>query len=226
MGAQPPKQGGAQHEAARIGGGGSGADPRDAPVEHVDIEQHRANVHRVDEQLGEQAKPHVLAAQQVAQHHIVAQGKRRRPDPRMAVDARVVLERVAAADQAQRAVDQRHLHGQHAEPNDGGQQQGAYQRGAQRRTVPGAVRLRDEAGGTHAQEAEAPEHKAEEQAAGGHTAQVGRIRQVAGHGGIDRAKDRLGQVGEDDRECQRQHAAMPAGSGEGRRCAGSAAAGR
>ena len=47
MRAQAPEQRGAQQETARIGGGGGGADPRDAPVEHIDIEQHRGNVHRI-----------------------------------------------------------------------------------------------------------------------------------------------------------------------------------
>lgn len=70
------------------------------------------------------------------------------------------------------------------------------------------MRLCDETGRAHAQEAEAPEHEIEEQAAERHAAEILRAVEMAGHGRIDRAENRLGQVGEDDRKGKREHAPM------------------
>src|SRR3546814_8805113 len=73
------------------------------------------------------------------------------------------------------------------------------QAGTQLGAVAGAVGLGGEAGRAHAQKAEAPEQEAEDDAAHGHAADEAGVRQVADSRRIDRAEQRRGQVGQDDR---------------------------
>src|SRR3546814_16174976 len=66
-----------------------------------------------------------------------------------------------------------------------------------------------EAGRAHAQKAEAPEQEAEDDAAHGHAADEAGVRKVADYRRIDRAEQRRGQVGQDDRPGELPDTAVP-----------------
>lgn len=77
------------------------------------------------------------------------------------------------------------------------------------------MRLCDEAGRPHPQEAETPEHEIEEQPAECDAAEILRAVEVAGDGRVDGAEDWLGQVRQDDREGEREDAPMRDGGRTG-----------
>ncbi len=124
----------------------------------------------------------------------------------MAVGQRGCADRVAAAQRGQRERQQRHLQREHRGAERERDDQRAHHVQADAGGVAGAVRLRDEAGRAHAQEAEAPEHEIEEQSAERDAAEILRAVEVAGDGRVHRAEDRLGQVRQDDREREREDA--------------------
>jgi len=118
----------------------------------------------------------------------------------------------AGVEQGEGCQAERRLCQNQQRPQGERQQQGAQQRRAQLLHVAGAEGLGREAGGTHAQEAEAPKQETEDHRADRHPADVGGIRQTADHGGIDRAEQRRRKVGDDDRTGQAPHAPVPAGA--------------
>jgi hypothetical protein len=122
----------------------------------------------------------------------------------------MTLHVIAAADRAHREVDQRNLQGQHDRADREREQQRAHDVHAQAGLIVGAERLRDEPRRAHAQKAESPEHEVEEEPTERHAAEIRRAVQMPGDGGIDGAENRLGQIGEDDRKREREHAPMPA----------------
>ena len=191
---------------------------RQYPAEAIHVEQHGADVHRIDEHLRDEREPHALHAEQVAEHDVVRERERGAPDSRVAVGERRGADGVAAAERGQRKRQQRHLQRQYR----GAERERDDQRAQQVQADPGgvarAMRLRDEARRPHPQETEAPEHEIEEQPAERDAAQVLRAVEVARDGRVDGTEDRLGQVREDDRERERETrrcvtAAVPAPCG-------------
>ncbi len=214
---QPPQHPCTEREAARVRGGGRGADAGDPPAETIHIEQHGTDVHRIDEHLRDERESDALHAEQVAEHHVVRERERGAPDPCVAVPERRRADGLAAAERGQRERQQRHLQRKHRGAERERDDQRAQQVQADPGRVAGAMRLRDEAGRPHPQEAEAPEHEIEEQPAERDAAEILRAVEVAGDGRVDGAEDRLRQVREDDRERERENAPMRDG---GRRAAG------
>ena len=77
--------------------------------------------------------------------------------------------------------------------------QPAHQQRAGLRRLAGAAGLGDEPGGAHAQEAEDPVDRGQDDRAEPDRADRRRLPELADDGGVDRAEDRDRRVGDDDR---------------------------
>ena len=119
-----------------------------------------------------------------------------------------------AAQQGERAGDQRRFDGDQDQADRHGQQQGPQHRGAQAAAVAGTVRLGHETGGGHAQEAERPVHRIEEQPGQGDPAQGRGRREMAGDGGIDERQQGLGEIGGNDGHRQGENPPVPGPIGQ------------
>ena len=85
---QPPQHPCAERETACVRSGRRGADTGNTPAEAIHVEQHGADVHRIDEHLRDEREPHALHAEQVAEHDVVRERERGAPDSRVAVGER------------------------------------------------------------------------------------------------------------------------------------------
>jgi hypothetical protein len=98
--------------------------------------------------------------------------------------------------------------------------QNAYQQGGDQRApevvhelvlVSGPMRLSHQAGRRHAQKCEAPIDGVEKDASHRHASQNRRARQMPGEDRVHHGKQRLGQVGKDERDGQNEDPPVPVG---------------
>ena len=159
---------------------------------------------------GLERKPEAGAAEadQPAEDDVIGEGKRRRQRADLPVVAGRRLDRVAAADQAERHAGD-HVAEEHHDDADGERkQQSAGEPGRRLAAVVGAHRLGDEAGGAGAEEIEGSEDEIEDQRTDRHAADQRRIAELADDAEIDDADDRRGQVGERHRHRDGEHATV------------------
>jgi hypothetical protein len=107
--------------------------------------------------------------------------------------------------------DERLLQGEDQGPDEESGEQRAAEVVHELILVSGPVRLSDQAGRRHAQEAEAPIDGVEKDASHGHAAQNRRAGQMAGEDRVHHGKQRLGQVGKDERDGQKEDPPVPVG---------------
>ena len=161
-------------------------------------------------QRGLEREPEAGAAEadQPAEDDVVGEREGRRQRPDLPVVAGRRLDRVAAADQAERHG------GDHVAEEDDGEadrereDQGAGEPGGGLAPVAGADRLRDQAGGAGAEEIEGDEDDVEDQRADRHAADQRRVAELADHAEVDHADQRRREVGERHRHGDGEHAAM------------------
>ena len=119
-----------------------------------------------------------------------------------------MLHLATAVDQPHRQFQDRQLQRQQYNPDRARQQQGTIEYGPDFGKIARPARLRGRAGGAHAQTVEQVVDEIEQHRADGNGADVIRLGQVPHHGGIHRAQQGHGNIGEDDRRSHRPDLAM------------------
>ena len=117
----------------------------------------------------------------------------------------------AGAEQGQGGGDERPLDGKEQRPDEARGEQRAAEVMHELILVSGPVRLRDQTGRRHAQEAEGPVDGVKKDAAYGNTTQRCGAGQMAGEDGIHHGKQGLSQVGKNERDGEEEDSTIPVG---------------
>ena len=193
---KPPGDRETEDEATGLRDDGRSGRARNAPVqrEHQHHRQHHA--HDIDGHLNGEGKYGARLSDQPAEDHVVGEHQRRGPDSNGEVGLRGARHAFAAAHHAEQNVRKRHLQDDEQRTGHAGKQESAQQQ--QRKFVPvaGALRLRGEGNGSHAQEAEQPEQAVEDHRGHRHAAEQRSIAEPADRRRGHHAEQRRGKVRE------------------------------
>ncbi len=117
----------------------------------------------------------------------------------------------AGAQQCQRRGDERLLDGEDQSPDEQSGEKRSAKVMHELIFVSRAVRLRDQAGGRHAQKAKGPVDGVEKDASHSYAAQRRRARQMAGEDRVHRGEQRLREVRENQWEGEKEDSPVPVG---------------
>ena len=205
---QPAHDDEAQRQPGIFGDHAGRRDAFHTPAEAQHEQQVEHQIHQIHRDLHDQRHPRLLQRQEPADQRKFGQRRRRRPDTDLEIGGGLRADIGAGIDRPQGKREDRHLQGNGRQPQRAGQQQGAGQGRAHLVGIAGTGRLRRQAGGAHAQEAEAPEQVIEHQRADRDRADIVRRGQVTDHRRIDHADQWHGDVRQYDRPGQRPDAAV------------------
>ena len=178
----------------------------------MDQQDAKRDVDAVQHDLQEQTVAGAAKTDEPAKHDIVGERQGRRQHAHVPIGPRRGLHRRAAADEALRDDDERHLQDDYREAEADRQDEGAIERRRDRPSVPCPQRLRHQAGGSGPQEVEGQEDDVEDQSADGNAANQRRVAEAADDAEADDADERRRQVGERHRQGDGEDASV--GDGE------------
>jgi hypothetical protein len=191
---QPARDHDAKQKPGRFRDHGGDRRAGNAEIEHQHQERGRGRIDQVDGDLGAERQSGACLSDQPAQHDVIAERHRRRPDPDREVGFGGLCDALAAAHDAEQDGGERNLQQDQRSPDHRRNDEAPNQDHAQFRGLAGAERLRRERDRAHAQEREQPEHAVEQHRGDRHAAEQRGVTEPPDRHGRDDADQRRGQV--------------------------------
>ncbi len=179
-------------DCLRNHGGSRGAS--DPGVEPKHQHDGRGHIGDVDRDLDRERKPRTGLSDQPAEHDIIGERQRRRPDPDREIGPGGAGDALAAAHGVQQYRSERHLQDDEAAPDQRGDGEPPHQQGADFLHLARADRLGGEGQRAHAQEGEQPEQAVEDDGRYRHPAEQRRVAEPPDRNRRDDADQRRRQV--------------------------------